>query len=60
MKMRIYYKTDAVSGEMEADSLQIALDAIDERENITDTLEDGSWAWVEADGDRLYLGRENM
>jgi hypothetical protein len=57
----ITYKTDAVSGSMEADSLADALEILDSEEGITDTLTDGSWAWVEdAGGNRLYLGRQNM
>ncbi|HZT71222.1 MAG TPA: hypothetical protein VFC10_15940 [Terriglobia bacterium] len=59
--MKITYKTDAVSGTMETESLQAALDTLDAQESISDCLSDGAWAWVEdMDGNRLYLGRENM
>jgi len=59
--MTYTYKTDAVSGTIEADSLADALRMIDRGENITDTLADGSWAWVEdSTANRIYLGRENM
>ena len=55
------YQTDAVSGEIEAESLQDALDILDSLENVTDCLDDGAWAWVQADdGERAYIGRENM
>ncbi len=51
------YKTDGVSGEVEADTLEEALEFVDEDEGITKTLHDGSWAWVEdGDGNRLELG----
>ena len=54
--MRIKYRTDAVSGEMEATSLKDALQILDEREGIMDTLDDGAWAWVEDErGNRLRL-----
>ena len=47
--MKIYsYKTDAVSGEVEATSLQAALEEVIEDEQINeDMLADGAWAWVE-------------
>lgn len=60
-KTTFAYCTDAGSGKISAESLQDALEKIDARDNIMDCLENGAWAWVEGpDGDRLYIGRENM
>lgn len=45
---RYDYKTDAVSGQVEAASLQEALQLVINDEQITQELiDDGAWAWVE-------------
>ena len=54
------YKTDAVSGEVEAATLDAALKRVVSDEQITDKLiGDGAWAWVEdpATGERERIGK---
>ncbi len=57
--MRFAYKTDAVSGTLEADDLDAALAALIEEERIDDAaIADGAWGWIEAeDGstERAYV-----
>ena len=52
------YKTDAVSGEVEAANLEAALETVIADEQINeDVLADGAWAWVEEPtGERLSIG----
>lgn len=55
------YFTDAVSGEIEAESLQVALDKIVEENDIdANAIADGAFAWVEdANGNKLSIAQEN-
>jgi hypothetical protein len=52
------YCTDAESGEVEADSLQ---EALDEVKPTAREIADGAFAWVEDPdtGERLYCAKEN-
>lgn len=52
------YRTDEEMGEVEADSLEEALEMVKPTARET---KDGAWAWVEDEsGERLYHAEENM